>query len=174
MKPEKLFNKAQAHVMRNWKTYAAAGALLLLWVNRDSIAESLGFNIKPKPMPDDDKDANASRGQTEGKIEDLQGNVTTVQYSQKIQDFSWNLRTYYEKSYTYQPGVDGERCSIAEKIVAMPDNELIVQNAHYLQTYSKTMYQAMQDISVDPCGYWGTSAYDEAIEKIQRVTKNLK
>ena len=177
MKPEKLFNKAQAHVMRNWKMYATVGVLLLLWVNRDSIGESLGLNRKPKPMPDDDKNAIAARGQTEGKVEDLQGNISTVQYSQAVQNFSWNLKTYYEESYTIVPGVDAERCSIAEKIVAMPDNELIVQNAHYLQTYSKSIYQAMQNITTDPCGYWnwsGPSAYDQAVEKLQRVTKSLK
>jgi hypothetical protein len=175
MKPEKLFNKAQAHVMRNWKIYAAAGVLLLLWVNRENIAVALGLKKeKPKSIPNDDPNAIAANSQREGIVRTIGSNgavtETAVTFSQAVIDYNWYINYYYE-NWNYWPSDDAERCKIASTILKMSDNDIIVHNQHYLQTYKKSIYQAMMDIFADPCSWgWSDSDYDLALKKLQSVT----
>jgi hypothetical protein len=124
-------------------------------------------------MKDDSENANAARSQNTGKIIDTAGNVTEVTYTQAEQDLSWNINEYFVESYTATPGVDGERCRLAGIISGMPDADLIRQNQQYRQAYGKNIYQDLMSIWNDPCGYFGTSNYDRAVEKLRRVTQNV-
>lgn len=172
-KTEIYLAKTQAHVLRNWKAYGIGVIVLLLWLNRDKIAAALGFEITPKGLPNEDKNAAAAYAQNTGTVRQLQEDGTTTQkeivFSNAVQDFSWRIKNWYE-SIAWWSSDQTERCNIAKKILAMSDDDIIIQNQHYFQTYSKTIYQTMLGVSSDPCGYFGVTDYDKALEKLERVT----
>jgi hypothetical protein len=178
MKAEKIFDKAQAHVMRNWKMYAAAGVLLLLWVNRDEVLKALGL-VKPKPpIVDPNNDgANAANNNNTGRagIKEPDGTITIKEftYSQTVKNLSYDI-WYWYTGWAVTSSTQAERCKIAKTILGMEDADIIEQNAHYQQTYKNSIYQDMMGVYNDPCSYWATeSEYDAALKKLQNATKNM-
>jgi hypothetical protein len=176
MKTDKIFDKAQAHVMRNWKMYAAAGVLLLLWVNRDSILSAIGITKKPPVLDTNNEGTRAANSVTSGNVGIKQPDGTVVrtefQYSQTVKNFTSDIYYWYE-GYAWTSSTHTERCKIAKKILSMSDLDIVEQNTHYMQTHGQSIYQAFMGVYNDPCGYWATeSEYDAALKKLQNATKN--
>jgi hypothetical protein len=177
MKTDKIFDKAQAHIMRNWKTYAFLGAAFLLWTNRDNILSAIGITKKPPALDASDKAATAANSVNSGsvgiKAED--GSIATVNYnySQSVKNFTNDIYYWYE-GFAWTSSTQTERCKIAKQILAMTDAAIAEQNAHYMQTHGKSIYQSFMGVYSDPCSYWATeSEYDAALKKLQNATKNI-
>lgn len=173
----KILKTAQAHVTANWKTYALILGALVLWANRDSIVEMLNLKRKPPTKDEASEEQAAAQGNKEGSAGIKQSDGTIVQekyvYAQSVIDFSANMNYWYE-GWAITSSTQAERCKIAQEILAMSDAKIIEQNAHYIQTFKKSMYTTMMGVYNDPCSYWAeASDYDLALSKIQRATANM-
>lgn len=177
MTTDKIIKTAQAHFTKNWKTYAILLGVLVLWANRDKILKALGLE-KPKPSLDTgDEGSDAANDTDKGSIGLKQPDGTIEKkdfvYSQTVKNLTYDIYYWYE-GWALTSSTQAERCNIAKKIVAMADNDIIEQNAHYMQAYNKSIYQAFMGVYNDPCSYWATeSEYDAALKKLQNATKNV-
>jgi hypothetical protein len=160
MKTEKIFDKAQAHVMRNWKTYAAAGVLLLLWMNRDTLM----LTLRPKT---NDEENERLRTIT---FKDATGQDTTV----PIDDGTKAVIAAIKKTYVENTSWFGkemvERCTLAERLNAMNNETLIKTARAYHSAYGTMLHAAMNGVYTDPCTfYFQETAYKQVLKKLENL-----